>query len=213
MAKILICDDHPFTLMGTKTYVESIGYHVCELCDNGISAYNMILQHNPDVALLDVSVPGMNGLEILEKLQATSVRTKTILLTMHKEMSIFKRARELNAKGYVLKEFSTDVLEDCIKAVLQGETWFSPELTNKLHIDLNSTTTTNDVLSKLTFSEKKILELIGQQHTTRDIAHLLFIAEKTVENHRSNIMKKLDLPSEKNALLIWAVQNMPHKVS
>lgn len=136
-------------------------------------------------------------------------RTKIILLTMHKEMSIFKRAKDLNAKGYVLKEFSTDVLDDCIKAVLQGETWFSPELTNKLHIDSNSTN--NSVLNKLTFSEKKILELIGQQHTTKDIAHLLFIAEKTVENHRSNIMKKLDLPAEKNALLIWAAQNMPHK--
>jgi DNA-binding NarL/FixJ family response regulator len=210
MAKILICDDHPFTLMGTQNYIESIGHHVCEACDNGISAYNMILQHNPDIALLDVSVPGMNGLEILERLQTVaSVRTKVILLTMHKEMSIFKRARDLNAKGYVLKEFSMNVLEECINAVLQGEIWFSPELTNKLQIDTNST---NDrALSKLTFSEKKILELIGQQHTTRDIAHLLFIAEKTVENHRSNIMKKLDLPAEKNALLIWAVQNLANK--
>lgn len=145
MAKILICDDHPFMLMGTKTYIEGLGHHVCELCANGINAYNMIVQHNPDIALLDLSMPGMNGLEVLEKLQTAPVRTKVILLTMHKEISIV---------------------------------------------------------------EKKVLELIGRQHTTKKISTMLFIAEKTVENHRSNIMKKLDLPPEKNALLKWAIKHL-----
>lgn len=208
MAKILISDDHPFTLMGTKTYIESLGHKVCELCSNGISAYNMILRHEPDIALLDVSMPGMNGIEVLEKLQTTPLSTKVILLTMHKEMSIFKRAEALNVKGYVLKEFSTDVLDDCIKAVLRGETWVSPELNNRLHIDANDSKERTEALNKLTFAEKKVIELIGKQHTTKEIAVLLFSAEKTIENHRSNIMKKLNLPAEKNALLVWAVQNV-----
>ena len=147
----------------------------------------------------------MNGIEVLEKLQNTTIKTKVILLTMHNEVSIFKRAKELNAKGYVLKEFSTDVLGDCIKAVLNNETWFSPQLTSKL--DHNSEDTKGSLLTRLTFAEKKIVELIGNQHTSREIAQMLFITEKTVENHRSNIMKKLDLPSEKNALLMWAIQN------
>ena len=209
MAKILISDDHPFTLMGTKTYVESLGHRVCEICSNGISAFNMILRHEPDIALLDVSMPGMNGIEVLEKLQTTPLPTKVILLTMHKEMSLFKRAKDLNVKGYVLKEFSTDVLDDCIKAVLKGEVWFSSELTDKLRVDNDAVN--DNVLNKLTFAEKKVLELIGKQHTTKEIAQLLFSAEKTIENHRSNIMKKLDLPAEKNALLVWAVQNMNKK--
>jgi DNA-binding NarL/FixJ family response regulator len=207
MAKILISDDHPFTLMGTKVYVESLGHKVCEICSNGINAYNMILRHKPDIALLDISMPGMNGIEVIEKLQSTPLSTKVILLTMHKEMSIFKRAKALNVSGYVLKEFSTDVLDDCIKAVLKGETWFSPELTTNLHIDANDTN--DNILSRLTFAEKKVLELIGKQHTTKQIAQLLFSAEKTIENHRSNIMKKLDLPAGKNALLVWALHNMP----
>jgi DNA-binding NarL/FixJ family response regulator len=206
MAKILISDDHPFTLMGTKTYIESLNHYVCELCSNGISAFNMILRHEPDIALLDVSMPGMNGIEVLEKLQTHPLSTKVILLTMHKEMSLFKRAQELNVKGYVLKEFSTDVLDDCIKAVLKGEVWFSPELTDKLHMD--SEAVTDNVLNKLTFAEKKVLELIAKHHTTKEIAQLLFSAEKTIENHRSNIMKKLNLPAEKNALLVWAVQHI-----
>ncbi len=207
MAKILISDDHPFTLMGTKSYVQSLGHDICEMCSNGISAYNMILQHQPDIALLDMSMPGMNGLEILEKLLPSPIKTKVILLTMHKEMSIFNRARELKVKGYVLKEFSTDVLDECINAVLKGETWFSKELSENLHIDKNGSD--DSILTKLTFAERKVVELIGRQHTTKEIANLLFIAEKTVENHRHSIMKKLNLPAEKNALLVWAVQNMP----
>jgi DNA-binding NarL/FixJ family response regulator len=203
MAKILIADDHPFTLMGTKAYIQGLGHFVCELCSNGISAYNMILQKEPDIALLDVNMPGMNGIEIAEKLQSAQPKTKIILLTMHKERSIFQRAQALGVKGYVLKEFATDVLDECITAVLQGKTWVSRELTNHLQIDSDDD---SDALAKLTFAEKKIIELIGLQHANKKIAELLFITEKTVENHRSNIIKKLGLPNERNALLVWAMQ-------
>ena len=207
MANILISDDHPLTLMGTKTYVESLGHHIAELCSNGITAYNMILQHKPDIAILDINMPGMNGLEVLEKLQTSQPKTKVVLLTMHNEISIFNRAKALNVRGYVLKEFSTDVLEDCINAVLKNETWFNPELSGQM--DLNNDPESESILDKLTFAEKKILQLIGRQQTSKEIAKMLFISEKTVENHRSNIMKKLALPAEKNALLVWAVKNMP----
>lgn len=207
MANILISDDHPLTLMGTKTYIESLGHHITELCSNGITAYNMILQHKPDIAILDINMPGMNGMEVLEKLQSSQPKTKVILLTMHNEISIFNRAKELNVKGYVLKEFSTDVLEDCINAVLNNETWFNPEMSGQMQINTDSGS--EILLDKLTFAEKKIVQLIGRQHTTKEIAQMLFISEKTVENHRSNIMKKLALPAEKNALLVWAVTNMP----
>lgn len=205
MANILISDDHPLTLMGTKTYIESLGHHICELCSNGITAYNVIVQREPDIAVLDINMPGMNGIEVLEKLHHTAIKTKVILLTMHKEVSIFKRARDLNARGYVLKEFSIDVLETCINVVLKNETWFSPQLTDKL--SHSGDDSKDSLLTRLTFAEKKIVELIGKQHTSREIAQILFITEKTVENHRSNIMKKLNLPSEKNALLMWAIQN------
>ncbi len=209
MASILICDDHPLTLMGTKTYIESLGHHICELCSNGISAYNMILQRKPDIAILDINMPGMNGLEVQEKLQSSLNKTKVILLTMHNEISIFNRAKVLNVKGYVLKEFSTDVLEDCINAVLNNETWFNPELSAQMHI--NTDGSSDSLLDKLTFAEKKIVQLIWRQHTTKEIALMLFISEKTVENHRSNIMKKMALPPEKNALLVWAVKNLPSR--
>lgn len=88
MASILISEDHPLTLMGTKTFVQGLGHHICELCSNGVTAYNMILKHKPDIAILDINMPGMNGIEILEKLALQSLRTKVILVTMHKEYSL-----------------------------------------------------------------------------------------------------------------------------
>lgn len=208
MIKILIADDHPFTLMGTKAYVEGIGHNVCEICSNGISAYNMMLFHKPEIAILDFGMPGMSGIDILEKARVTIPQTKIILLTMHKEHSLFKRALSLGVKGYVLKEFATDVLDQCLSAVIKGNTWFSQELTENLKIDGDDNNQdSSNLLNVLSFAEKKVIALIAQQRSSKEIAGMLFISEKTVENHRSNIIKKLNLPSEKNALLVWALKN------
>lgn len=208
MVSVIIADDHPFTLIGTKTFTESLGYNVIDLCNNGISAYNTIISKKPDIAILDVNMPGMNGIEVLEKLQQRKlVRTKVVLLTMHNEVSIFTHAKTLGARGYLLKEFAMDELGDCLLAIQNGKRWFGAALTRTLVVDKQNAADRNDKISHLTFSEKKVLELIAAQRTTREIAGLLFISEKTVETHRRNIIQKLSLPQEKNALLLWAVKN------
>lgn len=206
MSSVIIADDHPFTLIGTKTFVESLGYTVIDLCNNGISAYNSIITNRPGIAVLDMNMPGMNGIEILEKLHSQRIFTKVVLLTMHNEVSIFNHAQKLGVRGYVLKEFATHELEHCLTALVKGDCWFSPELTKMLVMD-NTATEEEDKTALLTFSEKKVLELVAKQHTTKEIAGLLFISEKTVETHRRNIIQKLNLPQEKNALLLWAVKN------
>jgi DNA-binding NarL/FixJ family response regulator len=127
------------------------------------------------------------------------------VLTMHNEISIFNRARDLGVRGYVLKEFATKELEKCLSEVFNNKTWFSPQLESVLVMDEQKTDSAG--MELLTPSERKILELISEQHTTRAIAQMLFITEKTVENHRGSIIKKLNLPPEKNALLIWAMKN------
>jgi DNA-binding NarL/FixJ family response regulator len=204
MAKILIADDHPFTLMGTKAYIEGLGHRICDLCSNGVSAYNMIMKHQPDIAVLDMSMPSMTGLEVAEKLKTDAPYVKIILLTMHKERSVYKKAQKIGIEGYVLKEFATDVLDECINAVLQGETWISAQVLEHLHMDNIEDA---DEVKRLTFSERKIAQLVAAQKSNKQIAEALFLAEKTVENHRSNILKKLNLPTERNALLVWAMQN------
>ena len=203
---IIIADDHPFTLLGTRAFVEGLGYAVLDVCGNGISAYNSILARAPDMALLDMSMPGMNGIEILEALHKKKLRTRIVLLTMHNELSIFNRARDLGVAGFVLKELATEELENCLASVARGGTCFSASLT--AHLQHDAAQDGSDAMKKLSASERKILELVAKQHTSKVIAQMLFISDKTVENHRSAIMKKLDIPPEKNALLIWAMKNL-----
>ncbi|MER0439057.1 response regulator transcription factor [Emticicia sp. W12TSBA100-4] len=203
--RILIADDHPFTLMGTKGFVESLGYKVEDICSNGITAYNLINTHQPNIAILDINMPGMDGLEVLEKVYRQKLKTKVILLTMHKEMTVFKKANQFEVSGYILKENAQEDLQLCLEAVKKGNQYISKNLENDLLIDNSSE---NDVLNKLTFTEKKILELIAQQKTSKLIAEMLFISEKTVEGHRTNIINKLELPKEKNVLLIWASKHL-----
>lgn len=206
MKTILIADDHPLTLRGTKNFVETLGYRVVETCTNGIIALNSLQYKAPDLALLDVSMPGLTGLEIVAKITEYKIKTLPILITMHNEMSVYKKAKQLGVRGYLLKDFAEEELASCLETVIKGESFVSKYLFEKLYVDKN--THMNSDLDKLTFVEKKIIELIAAQHTTKVIAEMLFIAEKTVESHRRNIMEKLDLPKEKNALLIWAMKNM-----
>jgi DNA-binding NarL/FixJ family response regulator len=205
---ILIADDHPLTLLGTRNYVETIGYKVDCICSNGIAAYNKLFTKNFNLAILDINMPGMDGLELLEKMYQSRLRTKVILLTMHREVSIYKRANEIGVYGYLLKNHSESELEQCIQSVINNKQYISPLITNELIFD--TVEKKDDVSSMLTLTEKKVLEMVRKQQNTKQIAKLLFIAEKTVEWHRRNIIEKLGLPKEKNALLQWAIKNSLH---
>jgi DNA-binding NarL/FixJ family response regulator len=208
MCKIIIADDHPVVLFGTKIFLEKKGFDVIMACENGLEAYNQIITKKPEIAVLDMSMPGLSGLEVLEKLTQQKCSTKVVLLTMHNDASIFNRARALNAQGYLLKDFAMEELEKCIQEILKGNTYFSSHLTQKLTIHSSEEEDPN--LKQLTFAEKKILELVAGQKSTKEIAALLFISEKTVETHRGHIIKKLNIPPGKNALLIWAMKMKAH---
>lgn len=204
MTTILIADDHSLTLLGTKNFVEQLGYKVIETCDNGLTAYNLIKIHRPRIATLDINMPGMSGLEVLERLFLESINTKIILVTMHKEYSIFKKAMEYNLAGYLLKEKAASELEICLQTVLNGKTYLSRNIEDELEID--SKMVSDNIFDKLSLTEKRIVELISQQNSSKIIAELLFVSEKTIEKHRTKIIEKLNLPKEKNALLMWALQ-------
>lgn len=202
--KILIADDHPFTLQGTKSFVESFGYIVIDTCSNGTSALNLIKLHSPEIAILDIDMPGIDGLDVAKKVQEYKLKTKIILLTMHKELSVYKKGIENGIYGYILKEHAQIELEKCLAEVKIGNHYTSKHLLEDLKVNQES----NNKLAKLTLSERKIVELISKKMTSKQIANLLFLSERTVEGHRSNIIDKLELPKEKNILLIWAIQNV-----
>jgi DNA-binding NarL/FixJ family response regulator len=204
MCSIIIADDHPVVLFGTRTFLEQRNYNVISACENGLEAYNQIMTKMPQIAILDMNMPGLNGMEILEKLQQARHPVKSILLTMYNDVALFNKAKEFGVKGYLLKDFAMDELEKCLSEVRMGNSYFSKHLSHMLTVQHSEDA--NPALEQLTFAEKKILDLVTQQKSSKDIAAMLFISEKTVETHRSHIIKKLNIPPGKNALLIWAMK-------
>jgi len=202
--RIIIADDHPLTLNGTKIFLESLKYNVVEIAQNGTNALNLIKIHKPDLAIIDINMPGLDGLDILKIVKENKLKTKIVLLTMHKEISIYEKAIEYGVDGYILKEFASNELSICIEEIRCGNKYISKIIERDLIIDKRDN---EETISKLTVSEKKILELIALQKTSKQIAELLFISEKTVEGHRSKIVEKLNLPKEKNAILKWLIIN------
>ncbi|CAN5335822.1 response regulator transcription factor [soil metagenome] len=203
---IIIADDHPFTLLGTKTFVESLGYRVKEICNNGITAWNIIQTNLPEIAILDIDMPGMSGFEVTKNINAANLKVKVVLLTIHKEMSIYKKATEMGVYGYIPKNFAQNELEDCLRVVTANRIYTSPSLKKELIVD---NTLLTEELKTLTLTERKVLELVAKEMTSARIAELLFISERTVEGHRRNIIEKLQLPKENNILVKWAVKNLP----
>jgi len=205
MSDVLLADDHPAILLGIKTYLEQKGHSVIATCANGIEACNSIQAKRPSIAILDIGMPGMTGIEVSAKIIQARLPTKIILLTLDKELATFNYAKKIGVSGFLLKDFALDELEECIKAVNRGENYFSQQLNTSLHVGSKSVHSGN--MDQLTFSEKKILQLISEQKSSKEIATMLFISEKTVETHRAHIIKKLDIPPVKNALLKWAIEN------
>lgn len=200
----VIADDHPLSLLGTQVLIESLGYVVLEVCNDGEKAWNSIKRLKPDFVILDISMPKLNGLEISEKIRVHQLSTKIILLTSHKEKSVFDYAKELDVNAYLLKQYALEELKNCIKHLLTNDYYQSPRIKFDLEEDINYKK--NKVLSQLSFIERKVFELIIEQKTTKEIANLLFLSEKTIEAHRSAIIRKLGIESERNALLKYAAQ-------
>ena len=204
--KILIADDHPVVLQGICLYLASKNYKVVSACNNGIEAWNSLLTIKPDVALLDHNMPGMSGMEIAEKVHAERLGTKIVLLTMHKEKALMDKAIALGVKGYLLKDFALDEIVQCLQNVGNGLDYYSKQLTKHVVIGVSDTNSTE--IEKLTPAEQKVLHVIATNKSSQEIADMLFISLKTVEKHRSNIIKKLGLPPGHNSLALWASKNI-----
>ena len=202
--KILIADDHPIFRRGLRMVVESdAALKVVAEVDNGADALEKIEELEPDVAVLDVNMPQADGLTVAKTIQEKNLPTIPIFLTMHADEAIFNAAIEADVKGFVIKDSAADDIVLCIKAVAGGRSFFSSVLTGFL---LNRRNSPKSPLENLTVSEQRILRLIADGKTSREIAEILFISLRTVEHHRANIVAKLDLKG-KNALLTFALTN------
>lgn len=206
---ILIADDHPIFLKGLKEVIESDSrYEVIFEAKNGLEALAIARTRNPMVTILDIDMPEMNGLVAADELIKIVPDAAVILLTMHKAKDTFLRALEIGVAGYVLKENAVVDVIHAIEAVISGNSYISPEMSSFLLSQRrgNHKPTPNDLLHTLTPSEMKILKMVGSYKSTKAIADELFISEKTVSNHRMNILRKLNLTG-KNSLLRFAIEH------
>lgn len=208
--KIIIADDHPMMRSGVKSVLLTDSrIEIIAEAKDGEEAYNLIKRYNPDVALLDVEMPKLTGLEIVRRIVSEHINTKIIFLTMYKEEDMFNEAMDAGAFGYVLKENAVEDVLESVKIVSEGSYYISPLISNYL---MNRMKTQNDFKSKtpsvtnLTIAERNILKLISHEKTTQQIADELHISYKTVENHRNNISKKLNL-SGTHSLVKFAINN------
>ena len=203
--KIFVADDHPLFLKGLKdTLLEEPNFDLIGSAINGQEALEKIIALQPDVATLDLDMPLMNGIEVAKILLKNHSTIKIIILSMHKDPDIIRAAMALGIHGFVFKDDAVNDLVNAIWAVNEGKNYISVDTSKKSFFLQN----TNELIGDLTKMEKVVLREIALQKTTFQIAEEHFISTKTVENHRANICRKLNLTGN-NSLLKFALKVSP----
>jgi two-component system, NarL family, response regulator DegU len=204
--RILIADDHPIFRAGLRALInaEASFAVVCEATD-GEQALSLIKNERPDVAILDYNMPKLNGLELLKGISKSKAPVIPVMLTMHNDEAMFSKAFELGVRGYVLKDSADSDIVNCLHAVTQGQVYTSAAVTTYL-LKRASRTKAVDGVESLTVSERKVLQLIADYKTSREIADELSISVRTVDNHRLNISGKLGVTGS-HALFKFAIQH------
>jgi DNA-binding NarL/FixJ family response regulator len=209
--KLIIADDHHLIRLGLKNLLASnADLEILHEFDNGLDALNYILDKEPDMAIVDIDMPGISGLELCKVVRENKRSTKILFLTMLNQETVFNKAREIGANGYLLKDFILEELFIAIKTIFNDKFYFSDNLQLKLNNDFSKFVIDNaliEKLSRLTETEKKILKLIATNLNSEQIAEKLFASINTVKTHRKNISHKLELENEQNNLLKFAVKN------
>lgn len=206
--RIVVADDHPIFRQGLHQMITAVPgmIIVCE-ADDGEAALNCIEASRPDVAILDVDMPGKDGFAVAQEIVSRKLPVAVIFLTMHKNESLFNAALNLGVKGYLLKDSAMADVVTSIRAAVAGENFISQALSTYLVNRGRRATALEEQtpsINDLTPAERRILRLIAQSKTNKEIAAELFISVRTVEHHRSNICAKLGLKTS-HSLIRFAI--------
>jgi DNA-binding NarL/FixJ family response regulator len=205
---VMIADDHSMVREGIKQLLELDGDIIVRTeANNGKQCIELLDEKQTDVLLLDINMPNMNGLQVLQYIRESKKKVKVLILTIHNEVEYLVRAVEIGVDGYVLKDSDSTLLKKAIFSVYRGETFIQPELAPMLKAKLderNSFTSNYD--DALTKREIEVLKLLAEGLFNKEIAYMLDISEKTVKNHVSNIFKKINV-SDRTQAAVYAIKN------
>lgn len=206
---IIVADDHPIFRQGLTQIIEKeFGFHVVAEAEDGRTALELIKTHQPMVAVLDLDMPEMDGFSVARRVREMRLPVKIIILTMHKDELHFNQAVDLGANGYVIKDGAVYEVVNCIKTIVKGGEYFSPAVSSFLlkRSRRAESQEGSSSLADLTPTERRILFLLAELKTTKEIAAELSISPRTVDNHRAHICSKLDLQGS-HALVKFALQH------
>ena len=205
--RIMITDDHSMIREGLKNLLELEGdIEVVAEAENGIECLDKLDDVNPDVLLLDINMPKMNGLEVLQNLKERKSKVKVLVLTVHNETEYLMKAVDIGINGYVLKDSESSELKKAIFAIAEGENYIQPSLIPALNNKMIEKNEDELKIDSLTKREVQVLKELAVGKFNRDIAKEMEISERTVKNHISSIFKKLDV-TDRTQAAVFAIKN------
>jgi len=193
--RVLLADDHTLFRQGVRSLLDRIaGVDVVAETGDGREALELIDRKRPDIAILDITMPGLNGLEVATRVGKASPATRVVILSMHAGEAYVAQALRAGVAGYLLKDAAAEELEMALRSVGRGETYLSPAISKHV-VDgfLGRATADGDPLAGLTGRQREILQLIAEGQSTKEIAAILGVSVKTVETHRAQLMERVGI--------------------
>lgn len=202
MIRVILADDHNLVRKGIRSLLEKADdIKIVAEAENGSEAIELVKRLHPNVLVMDIAMPRLNGIQAAERIVHMGSGTEIVLLSMHSDETLVRQANRIGVKGYLLKRSITDELLKAIRVARIGERYLSPEIPDPQEIDLmygQVNTNGTDGFDRLSPREREVLQLITEGYTNKEIAGILQLSTKTIEKHRSSLMSKLhvnDLPS------------------
>ena len=192
--RVLLADDHAVLRSGLRLLIETQSdFKIVGEASNGLAALALAQELCPDLILLDLSMPGLGGLDALQALKNLVPETKTLILTMHEDPQYFRQALSDGAAGYIIKKAADSELLSAMRAIMRGGVYIHPSLTHYLLDDTATSSEQHDLWDKLSGREQQVLRLVALGHTSTEIAEELGLSSKTIDTYRSRGMEKLEL--------------------
>lgn len=208
LKRVLLVEDHTMLRAGMKFLLQDMDLEIVGETDNGRDAVRLVDTLIPDLVLMDISMPGMNGIEALTDIKRRFPKTLVLVVTTHKADEYIHESLRAGADGYILKEASHEELRVAVHSVLNGKTYLSPDISKKVisaYLGTDHSSKQTSSWDTLTHREREILKLVAEGHPNRYIADYFCLSIKTIEKHRSNLMKKLDLHNA-STLTAYAIE-------